>query len=67
MTTQETKGTLKKLTGEVKEAAGILTGDKKLEQKGAEQRAEGAVQESMGTLKRKVGELADAVATAIKE
>jgi len=67
MSTQETRGTVKKLTGELKEAAGIVTGDKKLERKGATQRAEGAAQESVGKLKRKVGELVDAVATAIKE
>lgn len=67
MTTQETRGTVKKLTGQVKEAAGIVTGNKKLEEKGADQRAEGEVQETLGKARRKVGELVDAVAKAIKE
>jgi len=67
MSSQETRGTAKKLTGQVKEVAGILTGDKKLEKKGATQRAEGALQESLGKARRKVGELVDDVAKAIKE
>ena len=67
MTNHETHGKVEKLTGQVKEAAGVLTGNKELEKKGATQRAEGAVEESLGKAKRKVGELVDAVATAIKE
>ncbi|MBP9142849.1 MAG: CsbD family protein [Thermoanaerobaculia bacterium] len=64
---QEMDGKVKKVTGQVKEAAGILTGNEKLEQKGAAERAEGAVEESLGKARRKVGELVDAVAKAIKE
>jgi len=60
-------GTVKKLTGQVKEAAGIVTGDKKLEQKGAKQRAQGELEQNIGKLRRKAGELADTVADAIKE
>lgn len=67
MTNHETHGKVKKLTGQVKEAAGVLTGNEKLENEGAAQRAEGAVEESLGKAKRKVGELVDAVAKAIKE
>lgn len=65
--TQEMDGKVKKVTGRVKEAAGVLTGNEKLEQKGAAERAEGAVEESLGKARRKVGELVDAVAKAIKE
>lgn len=63
----ETHGKVTKLTGQVKEAAGVLTGNKKLEREGAAQRAEGALEENLGKAKRKVGELVEAVATAIKE
>jgi uncharacterized protein YjbJ (UPF0337 family) len=65
--TQETEGKVKKLTGQVKEAAGVLIGNEKLEQEGAAQRAEGAVEETVGKARRKVGELVDSVAKAIKE
>lgn len=67
MATQETRGTIKKITGQVKEAAGIVTGDKKLEHKGAKQRAQGELEQNVGKLRRKAGELADTVADAIKE
>jgi uncharacterized protein YjbJ (UPF0337 family) len=64
---QEARGKVKKLQGRVKEAAGIITGNRKLEQEGARQRAGGAVQESLGKARRKVGELVDGVAKAIKK
>jgi len=67
MTTQETRGTIKKVTGQVKEAAGVLTGNEKLEHEGAKQRAKGELEENVGKLRRKAGELADTVADAIKE
>ena len=67
MSQQETRGKVKKLKGQVKEATGILTGDKKMEQKGAAQRAEGAVQESLGKARRQVGEFVAGVAKKIKE
>ncbi len=66
MTQQEVRGKVKKLKGQVKEATGILTGDKALEQKGADQRAEGATQESLGKARRKVGEFVDDLAKKIK-
>jgi uncharacterized protein YjbJ (UPF0337 family) len=65
--TQEMDGKVKKVTGQVKEAAGILTGNEKLEKKGAAERAEGAVEESLGKARRKVGELVESVAKAIQE
>lgn len=65
--TQEMDGKVKKLTGRVKEAAGVLTGNEELEEKGAAERAEGAVEESLGKARRKVGELVESVAKAIKE
>lgn len=65
--TQEMDGKIKKLTGQVKEGVGVLTGNEELEEKGAAQRAEGAVEENLGKARRKVGELVDAVAKAIQE
>lgn len=63
---QESRGKLTKLKGRVKEAAGVLTGDRKLERQGAQERAAGAVQESVGKARRKVGELVTGVGKAIK-
>ncbi len=59
MQKQEARGKVKKLQGRVKEAAGIITGNPKLEREGSRQRTEGAVQESVGKARRKVGELVE--------
>ena len=59
MKQQEARGQMNKLKGRVKEAAGIITGDRKLEKEGAQQRVKGAVQETVGKAQRKVGELLD--------
>jgi uncharacterized protein YjbJ (UPF0337 family) len=67
MVRQETRGKVTKIKGEVKEAVGIVTGDRSLERKGAQQRAAGAAQESIGKAQRKVGEAVEAVAKAIKK
>lgn len=58
---QEVRGKINNLKGRVKEAAGIITGDSKLEQEGLAQRAGGAVQEKVGKARRKVDELLDKV------
>lgn len=63
---QESRGRLTKLKGRVKEAAGVLTGDRKLERQGAQERAAGAAQESVGKARRKVGELVTGIGKAIK-
>ena len=67
MTRQETTGKAKQVTGRVKEAAGILTGDKTMERKGAQERVEGKVEENLGKARRKIGEVVDDVAKAIKK
>jgi uncharacterized protein YjbJ (UPF0337 family) len=66
MSKQELKGKAKKARGKVKEAVGIIAGDKKMEQKGSLQRAEGAVQEGLGKVSRKVGEFLTDIGHAIK-
>jgi uncharacterized protein YjbJ (UPF0337 family) len=63
---QESRGKVMKLKGRVREAAGIITGNRKLERQGARQRAVGAVHESVGKARRRAGGLASRAATAIK-
>jgi uncharacterized protein YjbJ (UPF0337 family) len=58
---------VKKLRGRVKETVGSITGNRKLEQEGSRERAEGAVQEGLGKARRKVGNFVDWVAKAIKK
>lgn len=67
MTKQEIDGKVKNAKGKLKETVGILTGDKKMEQKGSLERAEGAVQEGFGKASRKVGEAITNLGNAIKK
>lgn len=67
MNKQETSGKVKKVKGRVKEAVGIITGDKSLERKGSRQRVEGEIQEDFGKARRKVGEFVDGVAEKLKK
>ena len=66
MAQQEMRGKVKKLTGRLKEAAGIVTGNNVLEREGAKQRAAGAAEENLGRARRKVGETVDRIAKSIK-
>lgn len=63
----ETRGKVKQVAGRAKEAAGILTGSKALENEGKQQRVEGVIQENLGKARKKVGELADDLADAIEK
>jgi uncharacterized protein YjbJ (UPF0337 family) len=54
MNRNEREGKVKDVKGRAREAAGILTGNKKLESDGARERAEGAAQERIGSASRKV-------------
>lgn len=65
MSKQEIRGRVKKTKGKVKEAVGILSGDKKMERKGSVERAEGAIEEGFGTARRKVGEVFTSLGKAI--
>lgn len=64
---QESRGKVTKLKGRVKEAAGIITGDREMERQGAQQRALGVVQERIGEARRKAGDFATAMGKAIKD
>jgi len=66
MKNQEARGKVTKLKGRLKEAAGILSGDRKLEKEGSSQRIEGAIQEGLGTARRKVGQLVGDLGKKIK-
>ena len=63
---QETRGKVTKLKGRLKEATGILSGDRKLENEGSSQRIEGAIEEGIGTARRKVGKLLGDLGKKIK-
>ena len=66
MRQQEVGGKVKKAKGKVKEAVGILSGNRKMEREGSVQRAEGAVEEGLGKARRKVGELLTNLGKSIK-
>jgi uncharacterized protein YjbJ (UPF0337 family) len=62
---QEASGKVKNLKGRVKEAVGVISGDRKLENEGSAERVEGAVQENLGKARRKVGEVLTGLAKTI--
>lgn len=66
MNRDEVEGKAENLKGRIKEAAGTLTGNKNLENEGADQRAGGAVQEGLGTARRKVGEALEDLGKQVK-
>lgn len=51
MNREHVKGTAKKATGAIKDAAGKLTGDKKLQAEGKMDKAEGSAHKVAGDLK----------------
>lgn len=67
MTDQEIRGKVNNLKGRVKEAAGVLTGNAELENEGAAQRVDGALDEGIGKARRKVAGALDNVADKLKE
>jgi uncharacterized protein YjbJ (UPF0337 family) len=67
MNRDEREGKAENLKGRVKEAGGIVTGNPDLEQEGAEERSEGAVQEGLGRARRKVGEALEDLGDDIKK
>jgi len=66
MNRNEFEGTKENGKGRVKEAVGRLTGNKNLESRGANERAEGAAQERIGKAGRKVGEAIEDLGKKIK-
>ena len=66
MNQDERAGKKDNLKGRVKEAAGILIDDEKLEKEGSAQRKEGEVRETVGKARRKVGEALEDLGEKIK-
>ena len=67
MKRMEVGGRVKKAKGKVKEAVGILSGDRKMEREGSLQRAEGTVEEGLGKARRKVGDILTNLGKAISK
>ena len=51
MNEDRTEGSLKKMKGDIKEGAGNLTGDSKLQAEGKGDKAEGKIQNAVGSVK----------------
>lgn len=51
MKDDRTEGSMKKMQGEVKEGAGSLTGDSKLQSEGKADKAEGKIRKAVGGIK----------------
>ena len=66
MNRDEIEGKKENLKGRIKEAAGTLTGNKELEDEGADQRAGGALLDGLGRARRKVGEALEDLGDEIK-
>ncbi len=54
MSHDEEKGTGKVIKGKLREAAGVLTDDKRMQAKGRLEKAEGRAQQKIGSMKRKL-------------
>ena len=67
MNRDEREGKTENLKGRVKEAAGALTDDEKLQDEGAAQRERGELQEGFGKLRRKTGEAIEDLGEKLKE
>lgn len=67
MNKDEVQGKARNLKGRVKEAAGTLTGNKRLESDGANDRTAGAAQDTVGKARRKVGEAIENMGRNIKK
>ena len=59
MNQDQKEGHIDNIKGRVKEAAGIITGDKDKEAEGASQRAGGAVKKAVGDLKHGIAKKLD--------
>lgn len=61
----ELKGKGKQLKGSAKEKLGRFSGDRALQDRGNQERAEGKIQENFGRAKRKVGEAVEDIGDEI--
>jgi len=66
MNKDEVKGKARDIKGHVKEAAGSLVGNERLEREGEADQATGEAQQSFGKARRKVGEAIEDIGEDIK-
>jgi uncharacterized protein YjbJ (UPF0337 family) len=66
MNRDEREGKEKNVAGRIKQATGTLTGNRELEEEGADERAEGNLQEGLGRGRRKLGEAIEDLGEDIK-
>jgi uncharacterized protein YjbJ (UPF0337 family) len=66
MNRDEVKGKAKNIQGRVKEAAGTLTGNRRLESEGASERTQGAIRDQAEKARRKIGEAVADIGKKIK-
>lgn len=63
----EVKGKYEETVGTVKEKVGHLTGDKEMEDQGADQRDAGEAQHQVAKIKRKVGEVIEDIGSFVRK
>lgn len=66
MNKKEVRGNVRKQKGRMKEAAGVLTGNRRMEHDGAVERTWGAVEAAFGKAYRTIGEAITGLGKAIK-
>ena len=66
MNKNEVRGKARQLKGRVKEAAGVVTGNRHLENEGAAERTGGEIEAGLGIARRKVGAALTGLGKAIK-
>jgi uncharacterized protein YjbJ (UPF0337 family) len=59
MNKDQKEGAVSNIKGRARQAAGIVTGDKDAESKGAAERTEGAIQKAIGDLKHRAAKKLD--------
>ena len=67
MNRDEIKGKVENVKGRAKDAAGVLTGNRRLESEGKDERDAGAAREGAGRVRRKVGEAVEDLGKRIRE
>jgi uncharacterized protein YjbJ (UPF0337 family) len=66
MNKNEVRGKARNQKGRLKEAAGVVTGNRRLENEGAAERTYGAVEAALGKACRKIGDAVTGLGKAIK-
>jgi len=66
MNRDEVHGKKEELKGRVKEAAGVVSGNRRLEDEGADERRDGETEHDLGRARRKIGEAVEDLGDRIK-